>query len=405
MRKISVVTGTRAEYGLLRPLLEELQQDPAFCLQLIATGAHLSPTFGLTYRQIEKDGLFIDAKIDMLVSSDSAIGMAKSVGLGILGMAEALERLQPDMVLLLGDRYEILAAAQAAMLMGIPVGHIHGGERTEGAIDESIRHAVTKMAHLHFTSAEEYRNRVIQMGEHPSRVFNVGALGIEGIRRMKLLSKEKVEQELDFAFRKQNFLVTFHPETLRTEQENLNMLESLLQAMDLYPEAGIIITGANADACGQKINQRLQQYAWNQKKRAVFQMSLGQLRYFSVLKHCDLVIGNSSSGIIEAPFFKKPTINVGSRQKGRLRALSIVDCQGTVKDIQGAISQALDAAFLQKLARDTVSLFGDGRSAEKIMAVLKKPVERDWLLRKTFYDMPLPADSLSLMDNTGEIVL
>ena len=394
MRKICVVTGTRAEYGLLRPLLEEIQKDPAFCLLLIATGAHLSPSFGLTYRQIEIDGFSIDAKIEMLVSSDSALGMTKSVGLGILGMAEALERLQPDVVLLLGDRYEILAAAQAAMLLGIPIGHIHGGERTEGAIDESIRHAVTKMAHLHFTSAEEYRNRVIQMGEHPSRVFNVGALGIEGIRRLKLLPKDKVEQELNFSFRNHNFLVTLHSETLQTEQENLNMLEALLQTLDAYPEAGLIITGANADAGGQKINQRLQQYVCNQGKRAVFQMSLGQLRYFSVLQYCDLVIGNSSSGIIEAPFFKKPTVNIGNRQKGRLRALSIVDCQGTVKDIQDAISQALDTAFLQKLDRETVSLLGDGRSAEKIMAVLKKPLEREWLLRKAFYDIPFSADSL-----------
>lgn len=405
MRKICVVTGTRAEYGLLRPLLEEIQEDSALCLQLIATGAHLSPAFGLTYRQIEKDGFFIDAKIDMLVSSDSAIGMAKSVGLGIFGMAEALERLQPDMVLLLGDRYEILAAAQAAMLLGIPIGHIHGGERTEGAIDESIRHAVTKMAHLHFAAAEEYCSRVVQMGEHPDRVFNVGALGIDGIRRLQLLSKEEMEHELNFSFQKNNFLVTLHPETLRTEQENMNMLETLLQAMDSYPEAGIIITGANADAGGQKFNQRLQQYACNQGKRAVFQMSLGQLRYFSALQHCDLVIGNSSSGIIEAPFFKKPTVNIGSRQKGRLRALSIVDCQGTVKDIQDAITQALGTDFLQKLDQETVSLFGDGKSAAKVLAVLKKPLEREWLLQKTFYDIPLSEDRLIPRDNTGDVVL
>ena len=405
MRKICVVSGTRAEYGLFTPLLQDIQQDVEFRLQLIVTGTHLSPAFGLTYQQIEKDGFVIDAKIDMLVSSDSAIGVAKSLGLAVLGMAEAMERLQPDVVLLLGDRYEILAAAQAAMLLGIPIGHIHGGERTEGAIDESIRHAVTKMAHLHFTAAEEYRKRVIQMGEHPGRVFNVGALGIEGIRRLQLLSKKKVEQELDFAFRKQNFLVTLHSETLRTEQENMNMLEALLQSLDAYPEAGLIITGANADAGGQKINQRLQQYVRTQEKRAVFQMSLGQLRYFSVLQYCDLVIGNSSSGIIEAPFFKKPTVNIGNRQKGRLRAVSVVDCQETMEDIRHAISQVLDLFFLQKLARETVSLFGDGRSAEKIMAVLKKPVERELLLRKTFYDIPLSVDKLSLMDNTGEIVL
>lgn len=405
MKKICVVTGTRAEYGLLTPLLKEIQQDADFHLQLIVTGTHLSPAFGLTYQQIEEDDFLIDAKIDMLVSSDSAVGVAKSVGLAVLGMAEAMDRLQPDLVLMLGDRYEILAAAQAAMLLGVPIGHIHGGERTEGAIDESIRHAVTKMAHLHFTAAEEYRNRVIQMGEHPDRVFNVGALGIEGIRRMQLLSPKEVERALDFSFRKKNFLVTFHPETLRTEQENLSMLEALLQALDSYPEAGLIITGANADLVGEKINQRLQKYIRTQEKRAVFQMSLGQLRYFSVLQHCDLVIGNSSSGVIEAPFFQKPTINIGNRQKGRLRSLSVVDCEGTANDIQNAISQALSPVFLQKLDREKGSLFGDGRCTEKIMAVLKKPLGREWLLKKSFYDIFVSEGRLSSMNSIGETVL
>lgn len=405
MKTICVVTGTRAEYGLLLPLLRALEEDTDFCLQLIVTGAHLSPEFGLTYQQIEADGFSISAKVDMLLSSGSAVGMVKSLGVAVLGLAEELNRLQPDLVLVLGDRYEMMAVAQTALLLGIPLGHIHGGERTEGAVDEGIRHAITKMAHIHFTAAEEYLCRVIQMGEDPKRVFNVGALGIDGIRKLKLLSKKEVERELNFLFQQKNFLVTLHSETLQTEQENLSMLEALLQALDGYPEAGLIITGANADTGGQKFNQRLQQYVCTQGKRAVFQMSLGQLRYFSVLQYCDLVIGNSSSGIIEAPFFKKPTVNIGTRQKGRLRAVSVVDCQGTVEDIQMAISQVLDTDFLQMLDREIVSPFGDGRSAKKIMTVLKKPLERDWLLRKEFYDIPLSANVLSTMNNTGDAVL
>ncbi|WP_018702965.1 UDP-N-acetylglucosamine 2-epimerase [Anaeromusa acidaminophila] len=405
MKKICVVTGTRAEYGLLLPLLRGIQQDRNFVLQLLVTGAHLSPAFGLTYRQIENDGFLIDAKIDMLLSSDSAVGIAKSVGVGILGMAEAMARLQPDIVLLLGDRYEILAAAQAAMLLGVPIGHIHGGERTEGAFDESIRHAITKMSHLHFTATEEYRNRVIQMGEQPANVFNVGALGIESIRQLQLLSKANLEQELGFSFRKINFLITLHPETLLAEQENMRMVEALLQAMDEYPEAGLIFTGANADVCGQKINQRLQQYVRAQGKRACFQMSLGQLRYFSALRQSDLVIGNSSSGVIEAPFFKKPTINIGNRQKGRVRALSVLDCQRSAEDIKNAILQAMDQGFLRKINQEDISLFGDGRSTDKILAVLKTSIVSEKLLRKTFFDMPVLNDVLRAAENVGEVAL
>nr|WP_320148029.1 UDP-N-acetylglucosamine 2-epimerase [uncultured Anaeromusa sp.] len=385
MLKVCIVTGTRAEYGILTPLLEGIQKDESLELQLIVTGMHLSPEFGLTYREIEKDGFHIDEKIDMLISSDTTSGIAKSVGIAILGMTEALNRLQPDILLLLGDRYEIFAAAQTAMLLGIVIGHIHGGERTEGAVDESIRHAITKMAHLHFTATEEYRQRVIQMGEQPDRVFNVGALGIEKIRQMQLLSKSLLEKAINFSFLKRNFLITLHPETLLNEKENLGILEALLKAMDAFPDIGLIITGANADACGQKFNQRLKEYVDRQGERAVFQMSLGQLRYFSCLQCCDLVIGNSSSGIIEAPFFKIPTINIGNRQEGRMKAKSIIDCKGITEDIIDAVNNGFFLAR-QSWMKEVKSVYGTGNTTESIIKVVKKR-SCSHLIKKKFYDV------------------
>lgn len=388
MKTICVVTGTRAEYGLLLPLLRALEEDRDFCLQLIVTGAHLSPEFGLTYQQIEADGFSISAKVDMLLSSGSAVGMAKSLGVAVLGLAEELNRLQPELVLVLGDRYEMLAVAQTALLLGIPLGHIHGGERTEGAVDEGIRHAITKMAHLHFTAAEEYRCRVIQMGEQPEQVYTVGALGLDAIKNIPLLAKAEIAKSLSFTFRSFNFLVTYHPETLLTEKENQIAVEAMLAALDEFPEAGVLFTGANADAGGAKVNARLQQYAQAHASRAIFCMSLGQQRYFSALQQVDVVLGNSSSGIMEVPFFGKPTVNIGNRQKGRLRVQSILDCQASKEKIIETIKKALEPAFQERLAMEkNKCIYGDGTATQQIVAVLKKPFPQRELLQKSFYDV------------------
>ncbi len=388
MKTICVVTGTRAEYGLLLPLLRALNEDTEFCLQLLVTGAHLSPEFGLTYQQIEADGFSISAKVDMLLSSGSAVGMAKSLGVAVLGLAEELNRLQPDLVLILGDRYEMLAVAQTALLLGIPLGHIHGGERTEGAVDESIRHAITKMAHLHFTAAEEYRCRVIQMGEQPGQVYTVGALGLDSIKKIPLLAKAELAKSLSFTFRSLNFLVTYHPETLLTEKENQIAVEALLAALDEFPEAGVLFTGANADVGGARVNERLQQYTQAHPSRAAFHMSLGQQRYFSAVQYADMVLGNSSSGILEVPFFGKPTVNIGERQKGRLRVPSILDCQASKEKIIETIKKALEPAFQERLAMEkTKCTYRDGSAAQQILTVLKQPFPKRELLRKSFHDI------------------
>lgn len=387
MKRICVVTGSRAEYGLLFWLMKELLQDADILLQVVVTGGHLVPEQGLTFREIEKDGFSIAAKVDMVLSSDSVVGIAKSVGIAILGLADVLERLQPDILVILGDRYEILATAQTAMLLGIPIAHIHGGELTEGAVDDCIRHAITKMAHLHFTSTEDYRRRVIQMGEEPERVYCVGALGLDAVKNIALFSKEKVETELKFSFRRQNFLITYHPETLLPVKENLWVLDELLSALDTFPEAGLIFTGANADMCGKMINERIQSYVKKEKNRAIFNMSLGQQRYFSVMKQVDVVLGNSSSGIIEAPFFEIPTVNIGDRQKGRILSQSIVNCRGKHKEIVGAIKNAFEIKLQsEKVVQQNLSLYGDGMSAKKIAMILRKPLKREALLRKSFWD-------------------
>lgn len=388
MKKICVVTGNRAEYGLLLPLMKALQQDKEFSLQIVVTGAHLSQEFGLTYQQIEIDGFIIDSKVDMLLSGDTSVAIAKSVGIAVIGLADVFARLQPDFVVILGDRYEALAVAQTAMIMKIPIGHIHGGERTEGAIDESIRHAITKMANLHFTAAEEYRQRVIQMGERPECVFNVGALCLDSIKNLPLWRKEELEENLSFSFHQLNFLVTYHPETLLSDEENLNVLEELLRALDSFPDAGVIFTGANPDVCGSKINNRLQMYVESQPARAIFCMSLGQKRYFSAVKYVDIVLGNSSSGIIEIPFLGKPTINIGNRQKGRLRSRAVLDCPGISKEIVASIQLSLSQEFQDKLIMEKEkTVYGKGETVKEIIDILKIPFLKDQLIQKRFYDI------------------
>lgn len=383
-RKVCVVTGTRAEYGLLYWLMREIKDDPELDLQIIATGMHLSPEFGLTYRVIEEDGFAIDEKVEMLLSSDSPVGITKSLGLGVIGFADALDRLRPNIIVLLGDRYEILAAAQAALIARIPIAHIHGGEATEGSIDEAIRHSITKMAHVHFVAAEPFRNRVMQLGEDPDKVFTVGAPGLDNIVKLKLLNRSEFESSIGFKLGELNFLVTYHPVTLHKEDPRRAVTE-LFTALDHFPDARIIFTKSNSDTDGRIIGQMIDRYVAERPARAIAVTSLGQLRYISAIKHMDIVIGNSSSGLIEVPFMKKPTINIGDRQRGRLNALSVIDCDETAEQIIGAVNKALLLDFQSSLSEVT-SLYGDGHSSPRIKARLKA-VDLDGILMKHFYEL------------------
>ncbi|MCH9770558.1 MAG: UDP-N-acetylglucosamine 2-epimerase (hydrolyzing), partial [Gammaproteobacteria bacterium] len=347
-RKIAVVTGSRAEYGLLRWLMQDIVDDAGVSLQTIVTGMHLSSEFGLTYQLIEQDGFTIDAKVHMLLASDDAVAITKSVGLATIGFADAFARLKPDIVVVLGDRFEILAVAQAALIMKIPLAHIHGGEVTEGAIDESIRHAVTKMAHIHFAATEVYRQRIIQMGEAPARVFNVGAPGLDHLKRTPMLSKQDLQQKLNVKLSKQNALITYHPVTIK-RSGTYQGLYALLEALDHYPDLYCIFTGANADEGGLVINRIVNEYLAKWPERGAFFMSLGSKKYLSLLNTVDIVIGNSSSGLIEVPAFKIPTVNLGERQTGRLRASTVIDCDETVNGIVAAIDQAFSPDFQVRL--------------------------------------------------------
>ena len=383
MKKICVVTGTRAEYGLLYWLMKEIEVDNEFELQIIATGMHLSPEFGLTYKEIEKD-FKIDKKIEMLLSSDTAIGISKSMGLAQISFAETYEDLKPDIIVLLGDRYEIFSAGSAALIANIPVAHLHGGEITEGAFDESIRHSITKMSHLHFTAAEEYKNRVIQLGEHPSRVFNVGGMGIENIKRLKLLSRDEFEESINFKLNKKNILVTFHPVTLENSSAK-EQFQELLDAIDELEDTNIIFTKANSDTNGRIINQMCDEYVLKNSNKSICFTSLGQLRYLSALQYVDAVVGNSSSGLIEAPSFKIGTINIGDRQKGRLKAKSIIDCDSLKSFILQAFEKLYSEEF-ESILINTNNPYGDGCASEKIIKELKK-VDLKNILKKSFYDL------------------
>ena len=383
LRKICVVTGTRAEYGLLYWLMKEINLDSELELQIIATGMHLSPEFGLTYKEIEKD-FKIDKKIEMLLSSDTAIGISKSMGLAQISFAEAYEDLKPDIIVLLGDRYEIFSAASAALIANIPVAHLHGGEITEGAFDESIRHSITKMSHLHFTAAEEYKNRVIQLGEHPSRVFNVGGMGIENIKRLKLLSRDEFEESINFKLNKKNILVTFHPVTLENSSAK-EQFQELLDAIDELEDTNIIFTKANSDTNGRIINQMCDEYVLKNSNKSICFTSLGQLRYLSALQYVDAVVGNSSSGLIEAPSFKIGTINIGDRQKGRLKAKSIIDCDSLKSSILQAFEKLYSEEF-ESILINTNNPYGDGCASERIIKELKK-VDLKNILKKSFYDL------------------
>ena len=383
MIKICVVTGSRAEYGLLSRLMQMIQEDSGLKLQVIATNMHLSPEFGLTYQEIEKDGFFINKKVEMLLSSDTANGTAKSVGLATIGFADAYEDLKPDLLLVLGDRYEILSAVTTALFYKIPVAHLHGGEITEGAYDDAIRHAITKMSHLHFTSTEEYRKRVIQLGENPERVFNVGAIGIDNIKHLKLLSRDVLERELQFLLKEQTILVTYHPVTL-DENDTRMQFQCLLNVLNDRQDIRIIFTLPNSDTGGRVIIPMIQDFVKCNKDRAIAFASLGSLRYLSVLRCVSAVVGNSSSGIIEAPSFGIPTLNIGNRQKGRIVARSVLQCEISEQAIRAGLEIVLANSFLQ-LARNVINPYEQKNTAVKIRDVLKTyPLTP--VIQKTFYN-------------------
>ena len=383
MRKICVITGTRAEFGLLRPLITLIAKDKELQLQLIATGMHLSPEFGYTLDEIIAAGFVVDKKVECLLSSDTAVGVSKTIALAISGFADAFEVLQPDLVVVLGDRTEILGAVIAAGMANIPIAHLHGGETTEGAYDEAIRHSITKFSHLHFTSTEAYRKRVIQLGEQPEMVFNVGAIGLDATKNLKLLNKEEFEKSIGFKLKKRNVLITYHPVTLEKEAP-IQTFENILQALDQLSETGLIFTHANSDKNGRVINKMITEYVDIHKEKAVAFKSLGQLRYLSALQFVDFVIGNSSSGILEVPAFYIPTINIGDRQKGRICNESVINSNNSLEDIEKSITFALNKQFRETIQQQEM-LYGNGTAAEKILKVIKEhPVIP---LKKTFYDI------------------
>jgi GDP/UDP-N,N'-diacetylbacillosamine 2-epimerase (hydrolysing) len=384
MIKICVITGTRADYGLLYWTMKAIKEDPNIELSVCVTGMHLSPEFGLTYKQIEFDGFQIDGKVEMLLSSDTSVGISKSMGLAQIGFADFFERSRPDWVLVLGDRFEIFSAVTAAMIAKIPVAHCHGGEATEGCIDEAIRHSVTKMSHLHFTSTTEYKDRVIQLGEHPKTVFHVGALGIENINRLELLNKKEFESSINFNLSSLNFLVTFHPVTLDNASSK-RQCEELLEALSTFEEAKIIFTKPNADHDGRVIIQLIDDFISKNSDKAISFDSLGQLRYLSAVKHCQVVIGNSSSGLIEVPSFKKPTINIGDRQKGRIIAKSVISCEPESNSITDAIKLALSIEFQNSL-QFVENPYEKGNSSMRILEAIKTTSISN-ILKKEFYNL------------------
>ncbi len=384
MRKIAIITGSRADYGLLYSLIKKVHADVDFELLLLVTGMHLSPEFGLTVREIERDGFPISDKIEMLLSANTETAISVSMGIGMIGFARAYQRLGPDALVVLGDRFEILAAVTASVPFRLPVIHISGGEITEGSLDDSVRHAITKLSHLHFTSTEEYRTRVIQMGEQPNRVFNVGALGLDGIRNLKLLSKSKLSQELKFSFGQYNLLVTFHPITIEQNASRCQF-QALLDALDRLTNTNIIFTKANADMDGRVINDMIEDFVQQHPANSAVFASLGQIRYLSAMQYVDAVVGNSSSGIVEAPSFKIATINIGNRQQGRIKAKSTIDCPAEKDAILTALKKAFSPAFQNHL-RNVENPYGNGKSSDTILRIIKRQQLRK-LVEKKHYDI------------------
>ena len=384
MQKIGVVTGSRADYGLFRYLMRDVQVSSNFELQIVATGMHLSSEFGMTYQEIEKDGFTINDKVEMLLSSDTSSAISKSTGLGMIGFSDAFNKLNPDLIIVLGDRHEILSASIAAMFARIPIAHIHGGETTQGAFDEAIRHSITKMAWWHFVAADEYEKRVIQLGEDPKRVFNVGGLGVDSIKKTKLLSIKQLKKKTGIKFGKKNLLITYHPVTLEKQTSKKNF-QILLNVLNELKDTYLIFTMPNADSDNKVIKKMINEFVTNNSKSSISFTSMGSLNYLSTLQFVDGVVGNSSSGLAEAPTFKIGTINIGDRQAGRIKAESVIDCNPEQKTIKNAIKKLYSKEFQNKL--ETVSNpYGNGKATEKIMKILKMIKIPDHL-KKEFFNL------------------
>ena len=383
MRKICVVTATRAEYGLLKPLMGLIKDSDNLQLQIIATGAHLSPEFGLTYKQIESDGFKIDEKIEILLSADTSSSIVKTMGIAMMGMADVFTRLKPDLLVILGDRYEMLAIASAATIFTVPIAHLHGGELTAGAYDDAIRHAISKMSSLHFTSTEEYRKRVIQLGEQPDKVFNVGAIGLDNVNNLKLLTKEELEKDLNIKFNKFNYQVTFHPETLGNISSQ-EQFQNLLNVIDLQKDSFFIFTKANADTDGRIINEMIDKYVLDHPTKAKAYSSLGTLRFLSVVKNCTAIVGNSSSGILEAPSLKTATLNIGNRQDGRVQAKSIINVDCSESEIKRGFEELISVEFQEKV-QTVVNPYEQKNTAVNILNEIERNIIKS--TNKTFYDI------------------
>ena len=385
MRKICVFTGTRAEYGIMSRLFRLIDNDPDLLLQIIATNMHLSPEFGLTYKEIEADGFHIDKKVEMLLSSDTSNGTIKSMGLALIGFADALEDLKPDLAVILGDRYEMLAAAEACLIHKIPVAHLYGGEITEGAYDDAIRHCITKLSHLHFTSTEEYRNRVVQLGESPEHVQYVGSLGVDNIRNEEIMTLRELEDSLYFKLGEKFLLVTFHPVTMESATA-AEQCDSMLRALEkINSNYQLLFTLPNSDTDGRVIIQKIHDYVSAHPDNAYAITSLGKRRYYSALKYATAVVGNSSSGLVEAPSFHIPTLNVGNRQQGRTRGESVIDVPATYEAIREGLHKALSPEFIN-LAKNASNPYEKENTLQVIFGTIKYyPLEG--LIKKHFYDM------------------
>lgn len=384
MRKICIITGTRAEYGLLKGLMEKIQGSKSLELQTVVTGMHLSPEFGLTYKEIEYDGFVITKKLEMLLSADTPSSITKSTGLGMVGFGDIFQELQPDIIVILGDRFEMLAAAFAGLIAGVPIAHIHGGEVTTGAFDEALRHSISKMAWWHFTATADYRQRVIQLGERPERVFLCGGLGVDGIKKNTLLPKKDLEKRIGFSFGKKNLLVTYHPATAEYGDTSLQINE-LLSALKKHEDTKFIFTFPNADSDSRVIKDMVRKFVNDHKDRSVLFSSMGVVNYWSAMQYVDAVVGNSSSGLLEAPSFKIGTINIGDRQKGRVKADSVIDCMPDASSITKALNKIYSAEFKKKLA-DVKNPYEGENTIEQIVKILEEAdIPTD--LKKVFYDL------------------
>ncbi len=385
MLKICAFTGTRAEYGLLRPLLLKLKEDKEIDLSIVVSGGHLSEKYGYTYKEILKDEFCSLEMIDIHLEHNNDLGICRSMGIAFEEYSNIMKKVNPDMMVILGDRYEAFVMASVCHVMKIPISHIHGGEVTEGAYDDAFRHSITKMSYLHFVSCDEYRNRVIQLGENPERVFSVGALGVENIINMDKMSKSELEKELNFNLDGMYCVVTCHPETLK--KGNMSYIDEILTAIHKCKGLKCIFTGSNSDGGGDEINRRFIEYAQNNQERSIFVNSLGIKKYLSAVQYCEFVMGNSSSGVIEVPAFKKPVINIGDRQKGRIRSNCVIDIPWDKERIIDSI-KFVQTEKMKEVCEGSNNKFGNGNTSKEIHAIIKDFIENNKItLEKKFHDV------------------